>query len=227
MPTDMNDIKKILVNLGCGPAVKPTQWVDFDGSWNVRASQLPLGLAWLARKVLGHKGTGFPRHVRYINVTKRLPFPDQSVDAVYFSHVLEHLHLDEGKHLLTECHRILKPGGVIRVVVPDTEHYIANYLSDRDRGKIDACQELNRKLWFRPLSVKSGFLRQLYTAATDFHSHKFMYDRPFLLACMQEAGFDSVQEIRYGESLIPEVLEVEIKGRLGDGLGFGFDGVRK
>jgi predicted SAM-dependent methyltransferase len=221
--------RRLLVNLGCGPFTKKTRWEDFDGSWNLLASQLPLGIGWTARQLMGHEGRAFPQHVRYADITKRLPFADQSVDAIYFSHVLEHLHLDEGNYLLNECFRVLKPNGVVRILVPDTEHYIATYLANAKAGASDACFELNKNLMYRPVSAraKTSFLRRLYTAATDFHSHKFMYDRAFLARCMAEARFSEIQEVSFGRSRIAEISDVELPGRIGDGLGFGLEAIRR
>lgn len=57
-----------------------------------------------------------------------LPFPENTFDAVYHSHVLEHLSPQDGQHLLEECYRVLKPGGVLRIVVPDLEQIAKLYL---------------------------------------------------------------------------------------------------
>ena len=59
--------------------------------------------------------------VQAYDISKGLPFGDGQFDAVYHSHVLEHLTPETGRALLAECWRVLKPGGVVRVVVPDLE----------------------------------------------------------------------------------------------------------
>ena len=63
------------------------------------------------------------------DITSGLPFEDNSLDVVYHSHVLEHLRPDDGERLLEECYRVLAPGGVLRVVVPDLEKIAQLYLS--------------------------------------------------------------------------------------------------
>ena len=62
------------------------------------------------------------------DIRKGLPFDDNSFDAVYHSHILEHLTPEQGKSLLAECHRVLSPRGVLRVVVPDLEQITELYL---------------------------------------------------------------------------------------------------
>lgn len=57
-----------------------------------------------------------------------IPFSDQSFDVVYHSHFLEHLTKSEGVLFVQECFRVLKTGGVLRVVVPDLEQIVRSYL---------------------------------------------------------------------------------------------------
>ncbi len=216
--------RRLLINLGCGPAARPTCWMDCDGSWNVLASRAPLG-SW-ARGLLGQRNGAFPPHVRYVDVTRRLPFAESTADAVYFSHLLEHLYHDDGQRLLRESWRILKPDGVIRVVVPDTEHHMESYRAEKSRGEEGACLRLNERLMYRPLTSRRSLVARAYTALTDFHSHKFMYDRPYLASCLRAAGFTDVSERQFRESRIAEVTEVENEGRVGDGAGFAIEAVK-
>jgi predicted SAM-dependent methyltransferase len=71
-----------------------------------------------------------PQHssVRRHDVAAPLPFPSQHFDAVYHAHLLEHLPRDQAARFLCECFRVLRPGGVLRVVVPDLEQIARMYL---------------------------------------------------------------------------------------------------
>jgi predicted SAM-dependent methyltransferase len=62
------------------------------------------------------------------DIRKALPFRPNEFDAVYHSHVLEHLPRGEARLFLHECHRLLRPKGLIRVVVPDLEQIARQYL---------------------------------------------------------------------------------------------------
>lgn len=62
------------------------------------------------------------------DLRRGLPFPDENFDAVYGSHVLEHLEPDAAARLLRECHRVLRPEGIVRIVVPDLEAIAKLYL---------------------------------------------------------------------------------------------------
>lgn len=67
-------------------------------------------------------------HVRQHDLTTGLPYPDYAFDVVYSSHVIEHLTLPQLRDFLAECHRVLKPRGILRLVFPDLEEIACNYL---------------------------------------------------------------------------------------------------
>ena len=105
----------MLLNIGCGAVAHPA-WLNLD-----IAPQNPLALA--------------------CDLRRGLPLADGSCDATYSSHVLEHLSASESLPFLAEQHRVLKPGGVLRVVVPDLEsicnHYL-QHLKALRQGQADA-----------------------------------------------------------------------------------------
>lgn len=97
-----------LLNFGCGATYHP-DWTNLDAS--------PL-----SPDVTAH------------DLRRRFPFADATYDAAYGSHVLEHLEPDAASLLLRECHRILRPGGILRIVVPDLETIARLYLDSLERA---------------------------------------------------------------------------------------------
>ena len=91
------------LNLGCGNRLHPA-WTNVD--------------------YISPKGS---RVIPY-DLAKGLPFPDASFEVVYHSHFLEHLQKEQATFFLKECYRILRSGGVIRVVVPDLEQISRSYI---------------------------------------------------------------------------------------------------
>lgn len=63
------------------------------------------------------------------DLRRGIPAGDESVDAVYHSHLLEHLDRQQVPRFLAEFRRVLKPGDVHRLVVPDLERIATRYLS--------------------------------------------------------------------------------------------------
>lgn len=68
------------------------------------------------------------REVRVVNLLGKLPFKDNSVDAVYSSCMLEHFSKEDGEYFVEECYRILNEKGILRIVVPDLENICIEYL---------------------------------------------------------------------------------------------------
>src|SRR5712691_6105006 len=118
------------LNLGCGPNA-PSNWVNVDGSWNAWLSNHTyLRRTLTAFGVVSKNSPGAQWNVRPLvhDLTKRLPFEDNTVSVIYGAHVLEHLYQADARRLLDECRRVLRPGGVIRMVVPDLHSMVASYL---------------------------------------------------------------------------------------------------
>lgn len=64
-----------------------------------------------------------------------LEFADNTFEAVYHSHVLEHMPKRYAPVFLRECWRVLQPGGILRVVVPDLEFAAREYLQQLHKAK--------------------------------------------------------------------------------------------
>lgn len=67
-------------------------------------------------------------HVQVHNLLKGFPYGENQFDALYHSQVLEHFPKEKAPDFLRECFRVLKPGGIVRVVVPDLENIVSEYL---------------------------------------------------------------------------------------------------
>jgi predicted SAM-dependent methyltransferase len=62
------------------------------------------------------------------DLSQGIPFPDASFDVVYHSHVLEHFPQSAAASFIKECYRVLRPQGILRVVIPDLEQIARTYL---------------------------------------------------------------------------------------------------
>jgi len=176
--------------------------------------------------------TDWPPNILVHDLRKPLPFPDGFAAAIYGSHVLEHLYLDEGERLLLECHRVLRPGGLLRLVVPDLGAVVKEYLGERpyadseQKGAaLGRADRMNERLGLRDRHAASGNVAyRTYSALKDFHSHKWMYDVESLTTRFQAAGFTQVRELGYLESRIEGIEEVELRHRVVDECGICMEG---
>ena len=66
------------------------------------------------------------------DLRRPLPLPPGSVDAIFHEHLLEHLPVAEGLALTRECHRLLRPGGILRIGVPDFGRLASGYVDGDD-----------------------------------------------------------------------------------------------
>jgi SAM-dependent methyltransferase len=73
--------------------------------------------------------------VEAANLLERLPLDDASVDVLYSSHFLEHIPRKCVREFLSECFRVMKPGGQVRLVLPDLEEICREYIRQREAGE--------------------------------------------------------------------------------------------
>jgi predicted SAM-dependent methyltransferase len=120
------------------------------------------------------------------DLTRRLPFPDGSAQAVFLEHVCEHFPLAAVLELLAESRRLLAPGGIVRVGVPDFGRYLESYAGDR--------AFLERERPGRPTPL-------LAVAEVALgHGHRSVWDTETLERVLAEAGFLDVRRRAWGDS---------------------------
>jgi predicted SAM-dependent methyltransferase len=195
------------VQFGCGLCA-PAGWLNFDCSPTLKIERMPV-----IRHVVRHKL--FPLSVCYGDIVRGLPLTEGGVDLVYCSHVLEHLAFNDVKVALRNTLRILKPGGVFRMVLPDLEFYIHQYQMDplEDRAN----NFLRRSLLGveqRPEGILSK-LKNMYGNS----KHLWMWDFEAMRIQLEKAGFTAVRRAVYRDSKISDFIEVEEEGRWTDCLG--------
>jgi len=221
--------RPLRLNLGCGLLTHP-KWVNVDGSWNARLARHPFlrkTLAGLNLLTPDKAGVPWSREILIHDIRKPLPFPDSSAEAVYASHVLEHLYREQGQQLIAECFRVLMKGGIIRVVVPDLRAIVNEYVGEKWTGETTQAQNgsppadvFNERLLMRSSSPPKGnVLARIYEAWQDFHSHKWMYDEQSLAHLLRSGGFTDVIRRDYGESEIEGITDVEDPSRILNGGG--------
>ncbi len=111
--------RPIMANLACGHRWHPA-WLNFD-----RFPASP--------------------QVKRADLRRRIPLRNNVASAVYHSHLLEHFTPALARPFLGECLRVLKPGGILRIVVPDLEQSARDYVAILDRLRAGAAAPLERK----------------------------------------------------------------------------------
>ena len=112
-----------------------------------------------------------------------IPLPDASCEVVYHSHVLEHLKRADAQFFMRECFRVLKPGGILRVAVPDLEQICRQYLLTLDRALAKethaACdyEWIMLELFDQMVRPRSGGGMRAYLQQTPLPNEAFVYER--------------------------------------------------
>ncbi len=150
----------LLLHLGSGPFRKD-DWVNIDLAGH------PVDLRW--------------------NLEHPLPFAADSVDGIFHEHLLEHLPIAAGFDFLCANRRLLRPGGVLRVVVPDAGAYLRSYSADGE-GVITQLRP------DRPSDLLA--VNELFYGYT----HVAMYDEATLGLLLRAAGFETIERCGFGES---------------------------
>lgn len=196
------------VNVGCG-ATPTAGWLNLDNSPSLLIPRW--AVEWLCQRrfidpmqariaVIGHE-----RGVRRARATK-IPVADGGAEVVYSSHMLEHLTRHDADRFLLEAHRVLRPGGILRLVVPDIRIYVDEYLA---KGEADVFVERLRLANER--SSLKGFL-------VGFRDHRWMYDAASLTAIVERAGFIDVVQLPSGQTRIEDPDGLDLREREGDSL---------
>jgi SAM-dependent methyltransferase len=120
------------LHIGCFDVLLPG-WYNADVTMHIFVARIPFlahtlyGLALIDdRRYQRHK-TGVFREVHYLNALKKFPFSDCSVEAVYSSCMLTNFTHQLALACLKEINRILRPDGILRIAIPDLDHWIRTY----------------------------------------------------------------------------------------------------
>jgi SAM-dependent methyltransferase len=213
-----------ILNIGCGlKTSSSTNVINIDWSIYLRIKRNPL-LYHIMKLFLNAERRqaldALPDNVMVHDLRKGLPFVDNSVDAVYHSQFLEHLDRPIAAILAQEVKRVLKPGGIHRIVVPDLEKLCRGYLTH-----LQECDQ-NAELWEQHDARIADMIEQMVRrealgtslqkplrraieklvlgdARRRGETHQWMYDRINLSALLRRVGYKQVDIFTFDTSNIP------------------------
>lgn len=149
----MQNSKRYL-NLACGDHfIISTNWINTD---------------WAPKS----------RYIKQVDLLKRLPFPSYTFDLAYCSHFLEHISRGQVKSFLDECYRVLKIGGVLRLVLPDFESIAREYIRNIDEGNFILSEFNITEMIDQCVRTESGGeLKKWYQIANNAELEDYIYKR--------------------------------------------------
>lgn len=136
----------------------------------------------------------------YLNAAKRLPFPDNSLDAIFTEHFIEHLPQEDAVLFTREAFRVLRPGGVLRQATPDLEKLVLLYQDKNDAVSLAIAVARHMRnhranSWYaQPTGCQ--FLNDVFR----LWGHQYIYDRAAFLELVRGAGFVDLRWASFGNS---------------------------
>jgi len=212
-----------ILNLGCGHKVSAhPDVINIDWSMYLRMRSSLILSALAPLFLQGERRKRFeklPGNILLHDLSRGIPFPDCSVDVIFHSNMLEHLDRSSAEKFLSEALRVLKPGGIHRVVVPDFECACGAYLAHieecehnpRARSQHDDFIGLVLEQSVRREAVGTSlqppfwrFIENalLGDARSRGETHQWMYDRISLDNLLRRVGYHDIKLMRFDTSSI-------------------------
>lgn len=208
---DRGDVKR--VQFGCGPGPVPKGWINFDASPTLRIASIPV----VGRRLTRRRVT-FDSSAQFGDIVKGLPVEARSCHAVYSSHVLEHLPQGDVRGALENTLRILRPGGVFRVVLPDLRYLSKEYVEGRLSG-----DQYVTELY---MGLPEGKRRHRLLTAMGNSRHLWMWDEASLSGLLLSVGFIGIRRATFGDRDDDLFADVESEDRWTNCLGIQAEAAR-
>jgi len=217
------------VNLGCGPIGKE-DWINVD--WGILAilHKFTIIEKILTKLNLFPKGYNipWPKNLKLHNCRKKLPFASNSIDCIYTSHFLEHFKKFEAEKVISDCFRVLKNEGSIRIIVPDLEIMVKKYLENDIKyfKKLKSLSNFNKQAeesGWAGLSLADALVENFYpdfykdkpSGISKFMSifvrpHQWLYDYQSLKCLLGKTGFRNIQKKSFKEGKSPDLDHLDV-----------------
>jgi len=204
-------VNDLYIHYGCGLCA-PDGWLNFDASPRLRLERV-FGLRSL---IGGTVGLLFPANARPGDIVRGLPVADGTAGGVYCSHVLEHLPRDDVPRALCNTLRMLRIGGLFRLVLPDLQWRAAHYLSSAERGEPAAADALLEACLLGTRQAPRGLVSRIRSQFGK-NAHLWMYDFAAVKMLLERAGFAAIRRCQIGDCRDPMFALVEEADRFSEG----------
>ena len=158
------------LDIGCGPNIH-ADFINLDYSWSSK-----IDVCWDLTKT-------------------NLPFNDNSFKGVYSEHCFEHIPFADFKRNMKEIYRVLKPGGTLRLIMPDGEIYVDIYNRRKNGEAIE-------------MPYEEGYISTMHRINGIFrnHGHMFIYDFNTVRIILEEAGFININKSKFKQGKNDKLL---------------------
>lgn len=199
----MTKVAGLYVQYGCGFSAQ-NGWVNFDSSPTLRFEKIPiLGMLYT------RNNQRFDKRVLFGDIVKGLPIAENSCRGAYCSHVLEHLSKNDCIEALKNTYKMLEPGGLFRLVMPDLEFLAKRYVNSNDA---DAASLFLREALLGVECRRNSF-KQLILDRFGNSRHLWLWDYKSIERALKDAGFESIRKAQFNDSRDLMFIGVENESR--------------
>ncbi len=158
----------------------------------------------------------YPRtfEVMHLNAVTRYPFPDDVFDVAFSEHMIEHVPYSAGASMISECYRVLKPGGRIRLATPDLAFLLDLFRDQPSRLQQDYLDWSTQHFIPWAPGVAPGYVVNNFVR--DW-GHQFIYDESTLRTSLERAGFVQVARVELNSSVEVSLQNLEFEKRMPPG----------
>lgn len=189
---DFKGRKEMLINIGAGEDGKDG-WINVDAR-----NSKGVNCLWDCRR--------------------SLPFDEHSAKFIFTEHFIEHIdYYQDAPLLFKDIYRVLKPGGILRIIVPDGQKYLEAYNEHgwETLSKMRPLLEGNVDFWSKEvIHTKMELINKIFR---QNYEHRFAYDFETLKHCLANAGFKNIIKQDFNKSLNPE-LSIDMPIRASESL---------
>ena len=180
------------LNLGCGRAPKEG-WINAD--WTQKEKTL----------------NDFPE-IEFMDATNPWQYADDTFDYIFTEHMIEHIEASKNLFTLQEAYRTMKPGGVIRVIIPDRDFFEQLPGQDDHPFVVNYCRNIFKR---EPYAGASDAVTR---RTLDEQGHVWVVGIEKLKAQVTKAGFSEVKQCEYGVSEHAELNGIDLNEGIFKGL---------
>lgn len=219
-----------ILNLGCGAKVSQDPDV-LNIDWSPKHILAKLAPSSAITKLFGKDNAALLSKIKCASfklhdLRRGIPANDNSIDAVYHSHVLEHLDRKDVDNFFSDIYRVLKPGGIHRIVVPDFQQICASYmnsfnlyhckaksLDSKHEDTIAECIEQSVRKDSAAYTVASSKFEKLIQkyffgdARSRGETHQWMYDFYSLKYILKSHDFSGIEQVAYSKSNVKDWIK--------------------
>lgn len=135
--------------------------------------------------------------ILHLDATDTFPFANETFDYIFSEHMIEHISHSNGLAMLSECHRVLRKNGTIRISTPNLQFLIDLYRENKSKLQMEYIKWATDSFiqsapYYNDTFVINNFVRDW--------GHLFIYDEKTLRLSLEKAGFTKIIRTNLNES---------------------------